>query len=645
MPCSYFFYRSTFLNRISDSISSLSNTLFRGYYIEITDGLVNEKDQGEISLSASGGLKINLLENNLIRITARGKWEKIPSVIYETSGMNIEKQIFQMMPVYSSSKVREITGYELKFSAEKSGNIMIPSLSSDVIVKLNVKKLPIPEVSLSALNNLDEILSDEEPLDLVIKAQGKNPLAKIKLKIDVSGKEYEELVSDIMIQDKFDYNKEYSLILENYMQSDIAKVHVSAVAIDRNIPNALIGESNIISFSAASAYGRYQQTLNHLRDIKARLDEAISGDEEAINQEMMELMTKSIKMSFRSPFFDGLDRHDLSIIQSSIRNLSKNYSTDQLLDASENLNNFLFEHESIDDRERDRDFFVAARSLSRLIEVSKGKRSISVESFNRRLSNFLAQRQARWKLRIKYLSDPKKLKFLSRSKNDYFAKKLNEVTLDAENTDPSYSNKALQKLSILTAQYRDFIEDLEKVEDEDRKSKEQKRQKGIANARDKLRELQKRQGKISSVLDNADQRKKSDIESKWPSSRMDQNANLKNTKSLEAEMRSLSPRAAERIKAAWKSMEIVLQASEEGDFTKAETASDMAGRLLRKADSAARKDQKKKRQRGRRKRSESNKYYGNQIVGGDVAIQREYNVDRRYREDIIEEVQKILTLI
>ena len=74
--------------------------------------------------------------------------------------------------------------------------------------------------------------------------------------------------------------------------------------------------------------------------------------------------------------------------------------------------------------------------------------------------------------------------------------------------------QALKKLTILTAEYRDFIEDLEKVEDEDRKTKDQKRQKGIANARDKLRELQKRQGKISSVLDNADKRKKSEIERK-----------------------------------------------------------------------------------------------------------------------------------
>ena len=122
------------------------------------------------------------------------------------------------------------------------------------------------------------------------------------------------------------------------------------------------------------------------------------------------------------------------------------------------------------------------------------------------------------------------------------------MTRLSESPDKASSMKALKKLTVLTAEYREFIEDLEKVEDADRQSKDQKRQKGIANARDKLRELQKRQGKISSTLDRADTREQSEISKKWPSSRMDQNANLKNTKSLEAEMRSLSPRAAERIK-------------------------------------------------------------------------------------------------
>ena len=87
-------------------------------------------------------------------------------------------------------------------------------------------------------------------------------------------------------------------------------------------------------------------------------------------------------------------------------------------------------------------------------------------------------------------------------------------------------------------------------------------------------------------------------------------------------------------------MEIVLQASSKVILLKLKLPLISPEGYLSKADSAARKDQKKKDKRGRRKRSQSNKYYGNQIVGGDIAIQREYKVDRRYREDIIEEVQK-----
>ena len=32
-------------------------------------------------------------------------------------------------------------------------------------------------------------------------------------------------------------------------------------------------------------------------------------------------------------------------------------------------------------------------------------------------------------------------------------------------------------------------------------------------------------------------------------------------------------------------------------------------------------------------------YYGQSVVGGDIEIRREYQVDRRYREDILDEVQ------
>ena len=45
-------------------------------------------------------------------------------------------------------------------------------------------------------------------------------------------------------------------------------------------------------------------------------------------------------------------------------------------------------------------------------------------------------------------------------------------------------------------------------------------------------------------------------------------------------MRSLSPIAAERIQAAVKSMEITLESGNKEAFVQAESASDMAGRLL-----------------------------------------------------------------
>ncbi len=42
------------------------------------------------------------------------------------------------------------------------------------------------------------------------------------------------------------------------------------------------------------------------------------------------------------------------------------------------IDDFLFEHEGIDDRERDRDFFVSLRTYSRLLTLSKsGKEELS----------------------------------------------------------------------------------------------------------------------------------------------------------------------------------------------------------------------------------------------------------------------------
>ena len=122
---------------------------------------------------------------------------------------------------------------------------------------------------------------------------------------------------------------------------------------------------------------------------------------------------------------------------------------------------------------------------------------------------------------------------------------------------------------------------------------------------------------------------------------MDQNNNIKGASSLEMKLRALSPTAGERINYAVKSMKAVVERGGEDDFVVAESASDMAARLLHQAESAARKaQQQEERQRGSRRRISGDNYYGNQVVGGQVEIRHEYEVSRMYREDVLEDVQK-----
>jgi hypothetical protein len=76
---------------------------------------------------------------------------------------------------------------------------------------------------------------------------------------------------------------------------------------------------------------------------------------------------------------------------------------------------------------------------------------------------------------------------------------------------------------------------------------------------------------------------------------------------------------------------------EASQWAEAEGSSDLAGRLLRDADSAASSSQKQK-DRGRRRKSNGDEYHGNSI-GGQVEIKSEYRVDPRYREDILRDVE------
>jgi len=260
---------------------------------------------------------------------------------------------------------------------------------------------------------------------------------------------------------------------------------------------------------------------------------------------------------------------------------------EQLLELNQNINDFLFEHEILDDRERDRDFFVAARSLSRLIEIDPSKRPVVLSAVTQRANEFLKDRSGRWKLRIERIR-PELVPDLwpqIRDKNP-FIKSITDIQGIETATVPHMEIKAeqLEILSKTVVEYRRWIEALEAAEDKSRETEEKERQEGLASARDVIKELQKRQGEISGELDKAEQRDKEELADQWPATKMKQNTNTRETKRLESQMRSLSPTAGERIQAAAKAMEITNESGESGNFQMAESASDMAGRMLRQAE-------------------------------------------------------------
>ncbi len=619
-----------------------------GARLEVVDGLAQENQPKSYKLSSSSPANIELLAQNMVRIEALGAPNEKHIVelrrLSQESGDEI-LQSFQMTPEDSSSDPHEPTrAFGISFVVSEDVSITLPAVGGgEPVARVKVRQLPIPKVRLAiAEPQMRDPWPDDKPLRLKMNVKAENPLQLVRLIISAGGKPSSEVVSNVMSDDKFELALDYSVILEPYLEADLAEVEIFAEAIDRAIPQPLIGRSEGIRLTSASAYGRYRQTLDALRKLKTSVDSAITEKKSALDDNAVQLAEEAIARSDDSPFFDGLDRVGLHQFRQSVREIvAKNVEGDQLLQLSGELNEFLFEHEILDDKERDRDFFVAIRGLSRLIEQSRTTRPVQVRSVTKRISQFLDERHKRWTLRTERLgSDRLPASWPRISKRRPFHEVLNAVDANDVKASQDADDNSLQQLSKVAVAYREWIEELEKAEEQDRQEQEEKRQEGLANARNVLKELQKRQGQVSSQLDRAAQRPASELAQQWAMTRMEQNTNIRGTKQLEAQLRALSPLASERIKVAAEFMEGTLQSGNEGKFVDAESGSDRAGRLLRQADSAASQSQQQQRSRGRRRRVSGDGYYGQSVIGGDVEIKRDYEVDRRYREDVLEDVRQ-----
>ena len=592
---------------------------------------------------------IELMAQNLIeiRVTGLGKDTITPVIeLRRKQGGNEAAesvfQSFQMTPVHSSAADGTVAEHVISFAVSEDVELFITDLDrAHSLAHLRVRQLPVPKVKLQVLSQLENPWPDDQPLNLKIQVKAEHPLQSVHLLIKADQKQSKELVANILSEDKFELVTEYRVLLEPHVENDVAEVDIVAEAVDRALPTPLIGRSETIHLTVASAYGRYRRALQTLRELKSLVDGAAEKAPIKLPPEASTLVKKAVDESDRSPFFDGMDRLQIRRFDTGVDELMNNTDAGSLYELSQALNDFLFEHEILDDRERDRDFFVAARMLSHQLEAEPARRSVPLTTVVERLKVFLNGRHERWRLRVGRLKadlQPPEWNKID-GKRPFHQSLIAIASLDKKAPAAAAQSEQLTVLSKMVTDYRAWIQQLEAYEDKMREDEDRQRQQGLASAKDTLKELQKRQGEISSALDRASEKSSEQLSDQWPSARMKQNTNIKETRALEGQMRALSPTSAMRIQGALEAMEQVVEAGSAADYRSAEAGADLAGRLLRQAESAAQQSQQKRRSRGRRRRVTGDNYYGQSVVGGDVEIKREYQVDRRYREDILEEVQ------
>ncbi|HYX37127.1 MAG TPA: hypothetical protein VE954_28835 [Oligoflexus sp.] len=620
------------------SLERAALSLTYGARMRVVEGMP-DADPGLIKLSRKTQ-EFTVLEQNLIEVLVTAQPESAPSLqLKDSKGKSL--QTFRLVKA-AGPEGNETTGrFSVTFALTEDAQIFLSTISTSTPTAVfKVKRLPVPDVTLTTIADPEEAWPDDKPLPLDIFVKAEHPLQSVQLIIKAGERTHKELVTEVLAQDKMDLETSYSLPLESYMDKDEQELEIVAEATDRAITGPLVGRSKPLVIKVVSAYGRYQLTLRTLAEAKKEIDMALQGKDGFNAKHLTELGQKAVKQAEDSPYFDGLDRHQIRLFQQTFDAIAKKPDMELTVQVSEDLNRFLFEHESLDDRERDRDFFVAARTLSRLLEQKAEERKVPVNKMVERTKNFLAERHRRWERRMQNITPENRPQEWEQVQKKPFTQALAQIE-KMDTSKPPQTDDALQKLSQTVEQYRQWIEALESKEDLSRAEQEKQRQQGLANAQNQLRELQKRQSSVSTKLDKSGEREEKDLQEAWASVRMDQNSNIKGTRELESQLRSMSPTAGERMKAAVAAMEATVNSGNENQFGEAESASDMAGRLLQQAESAARQSQRDNGKRGRRRRVTSDQYYGNQVAGGDVDLRRDYQVNRRYREDVLDDVREL----
>ncbi len=516
--------------------------------------------------------------------------------------------------------------YAVTLSIDRSSTLHINSVAAGAaLATITVDASRAPQLKLTAEQKINTPHSDEVPLPLRISTTSEAPLASVKLLITTKEGTFEELINTI-VTTRHEHTTTYSFVPEPYMESDFSELELVAAATDRN---GITGYSAPLLINTISAWGRYRRTLEKLKEVKTMLDEKLTQPHSSIAMtEINQTMRAAVDSASTSPFFDALDRMTMAHLLTELETNKDLQRRRELALVLEKLNEFLLEHEILNDRERDRDFFTAARHLSWII--ARGDREVT--KYVQRLDRFLVERRKRWQLRVKALPAARQPpRWVEIEAHEPFRKGLAQLPALAP-------TPARDELTVLVGAYREWLEALEAAEDAHYQQLVQQAQQVLNSAREELRAMQQRQTRISTYLDKAVQRSKAELQQGWAATRMRQNTNISAAEPLVQQLQAVSPLAAQRLQNAVKAMQATVASGEAQEFVMAESHADLAGRLLRHTRSATRQRLPARRQR--RRKISGDRYHGQPVIGGYIELQRDYRVNKRYREDILEEIRR-----
>lgn len=542
--------------------------------------------------------------------------------------------------------------HELSFRVEGDVSLWVPRISRAYpLADVKVMQQPLPQVGLMLQNpgGLKDPWPDEESLFFKVAAASEEPLTELRWVIQTQHGEVREPLAAVLARRQKRVIHQSSLNLARYLRSSREHMHIFAEAVARNADGReLVGRSDALEITVISSYGRYQQTLEILGQVRKGLWQWLEGGIEK-KEQLLSDVQKSYELSASTPFFDSDDREFLAHLWQSAQSSEFLESSDMHRELLSELHSFLEEHEFLDDRERDRDFFVASRALSGLLRTSIDAQNIAaadVEEAAERMQHFLEQRRQRWQERVSRMTErfrPESAtavvekRGLSRRWDELMARIHEYGNAEESSAQQKAWADSMADLSEITTRYRRWIEELESAEDKRREEMSRQHVRSLGQAEQHLRLLQKEQDHIAQSLDRPQGQNLTALRASWPQTQQRQEANLSELQQLIQNLRAVPYLSTARIEGAAQAMEEVVRAGAEERFSGAEDAADLAARLLRESRQQVSNQRQHRSQQASgarsRKRVSGDGYFGGGVVY--LPLDKSHTVSERYREEVL----------